>query len=492
MTAAGGRITPGFIAGAAGAAATVGAAALYQPALTLAALLVFAAGLALARWPEAAVLAVVALVWLNLPALGVREYDVPRTAGAIFPALLAFPVALRLVAGRRVEVDRPLVLLFVLLAVQLVGTALSAHVAQALDNTLTFAVEGVMIYALLLNSVARYDLLRRALWLILAAAALLSSVAIFQALTGNWLDDIGGLGQVNAGYLRNPDSTARAAGPIGDPNYFAQILLPAVAIGFVAFRREPRRARLAAAALGWLVVVGVLLTGSRGAFFALVFLLIGMIALRYARLRWLAALVLIVPLLTMIVPSYKERVESVTSAITGATQEKGSDTQADAATQGRVGEVRTASYVFLDHPVLGVGPGVFPLYYQEYAERHGIEAHSRSFVEEREGEEPPRQAHSMPVAIAADMGIVGLVLFTWLFAVVLLALARTRNIARRALSDAAGALLLAISSYLVAGLFLTLAFERYLWLLVALGGVAVALAGRSPKAERRKAAIRSS
>jgi len=489
MTATAARVRPALVAGAAGTAAVVGAAAVYQPELTLAALLTFALGIALARQPQAAVLVVVLLVWLNLPGLGVKEYDVPRMAGALFPAVLVFPVAVRVFAGKPFELDRPLMLLLVLLGVQLIGTALSDHVAEALDNTLTFAVEGVLIYALVLNSIGSFELLRRALWAILGAAAFVSSIAIFQAVTGSWLDSFGGLAQVNAGYLRNPEATARAAGPIGDPNYFAQILVPAVAIGYVAFGRESPRLRLLAMSMTWVVVAGILLTYSRGAIIALAFVFVAMVAFGYVRARWLVALAAVVPLLAAMVPSYTERVQSLATAIGGAGEQSGSSRQADVATQGRVGEVKTAAYVFVDHPIIGVGPGVFPLYYQDYAERHGIEAHDRSLVASRLGEQPPRQAHSMPLAIAADLGLIGLAVMTWLFAAVLWALSRARWRSHLALSDAATALLLAVGSYLVAGLFLTLGFERYLWLLVALGGVAVRL---SLTTRRRNSAMRSS
>lgn len=489
MTATATTLRAGLIAGAAGAAALVGVAAVYQPGLTLAALLTFALGIVLARQPEAAVLVVVLLVWLNVPALGVKEYDVPRTAGALFPALLIFPVAVRVFAGKRFEVDRPLMLLLLMLGVQAVGTALSDYVAEALDNTITFAIEGVLIYALVLNSVESFQLLRRALWMILGAAAFIAALPIFQAVTGSWHDSFGGLAQVNAGFLRNPETTARAAGPIGDPNYFAQVLLPAVAIGYIAFGRESPRLRVLAMSLTWIVIAGIFLTYSRGAILALAFLFLAMVAFGYVKARWLVALVAVLPLLAVAIPSYTERVQSLASAVSGAGEQSGSDKQADVATQGRVGEVKTAFYVFADHPIMGVGPGVFPLYYQDYAERHGIEAHQKSFVADRLGEEPPRQAHSMPAAIAADLGLIGLVVATWLFAAVLWALSRARWRSHLALSDAATALLLAIASYLVAGLFLSLAFERYVWLLVALGGVAVKL---SLTTRRRNSATRSS
>ena len=46
---------------------------------------------------------------------------------------------------------------------------------------------------------------------------------------------------------------------------------------------------------------------------------------------------------------------------------------------------------------------------------------------------------------------------------------------RPELADVAGALVVSLAGYLVAGVFLSLAFERYLWLLLAIAGATVAM-----------------
>lgn len=466
-----------------GAAAVVGALSAVDPLLTLGALVLVGTSLAIAVHPPFAVYVVVALVFLNVPATAVKLYGVPRNAAALVPLLLAFPVAVRLVRGGRLRVDATMMILVGLLGLEAVATMLSAHTDEALENVMTFAVEGVVVYVLLVHAVTDTATLRRAAWVILGAAAVLAAIPLFQAITGAWLQSFGGFGLVNAGYLRNPDMTPRASGPIGDPNYFAQVLLPALAIGLVAFRGRAQHARRwPAYTLAALVAVGVLLTYSRGAVLSFLLVVVVLVALGYAKASHVLLIAAVMTGLILTVPQYGARVLSI-SSIAGATADEGSEEEADVATRGRAGEMVAAVHVFADHPVVGVGPGIFPFHYQEYAKRLGMDIHATSRVEERAGEEPPRQAHSLVLATAADLGLVGLALYAALFTTLLHALLRAHRRRRfddPALSDLAAALFLALTAYLAAGLFLSLAFERYLWLLVALAGAAVRLATHEP------------
>jgi O-antigen ligase len=235
-------------------------------------------------------------------------------------------------------------------------------------------------------------------------------------------------------------------------------------------------------ALVGLVAIGVLLTYSRGAVLAFLLVVFALVALGYAKASHVLLIAAIVVGLILAVPQYGARVLSI-SSIAGATADEGSDEEADVATRGRAGEMVAAVHVFADHPVVGVGPGIFPFHYQEYAKRLGTDVHSTSRVAERAGEEPPRQAHNMVLATAADLGLIGLALYAGLFFALLRALLRAHRRRRRddpALSDLAAALFLALTAYLAAGLFLSLAFERYLWLLVGLAGAAVRVAAHEP------------
>lgn len=469
-----------LVAAVLGAAALAGALSAVDPRLTLGALVLVAISLTIAMHPSSAVPVVVALIYLNLPATAVKLYGVPRNAAALVPLLLAFPVAVHLVRGGRLRLDGTLMMLLGLLGLEAVATIFSTHKDEALDNVITFAIEGVVVYVLLVHAVTDIGTLRRAVWVILGAAAVMAAVPLFQAITGSWTQSLGGFGQVNAGYLRDPEMTPRASGPIGDPNYFAQVLLPALAIGLVAFRTRARRGPVYA--LAGLVAIGVLLTYSRGAVLAFLLVVFALVALGYAKASHVLLIAAIVTGLILAVPQYGARVLSI-SSIAGATADEGSGEEADVATRGRAGEMVAAVQVFADHPVVGVGPGIFPFHYQKYAKRLGVDIHATSRVAERAGEEPPRQAHSLILATAADLGLVGLALYAGLFFALLRALLRAhrrRRLDDPTLSDLAAALFLALSAYLAAGLFLSLAFERYLWLLVALAGAAVRLAAHEP------------
>jgi O-antigen ligase len=176
-------------------------------------------------------------------------------------------------------------------------------------------------------------------------------------------------------------------------------------------------------------------------------------------------------------PSYVERLTG--TSLSGIAAPAGSAVAADTAARGRLTENLAALQVFADHPVFGVGPGGFPLYYQEYASRIGIQVHTRERGGLQAGQAPQRAAHNIALGLAADLGVVGLAFFgvvVWIaFAGLLRARRHWLSQRRPDLADVAGALVVALTGYLVAGVFLSLAYERYLWLLLAMAGAAIAL-----------------
>lgn len=477
------------------------------PGLALLAAAAGIAGIAAVAWPEVATLGVVAAVWLNVPALAVDWWGVPQIAGAMFPFLLLVPLAYGHLRRERPVVNRVFVLIVLLLAAEVVSTMLAGHQGPALSKLKEFLLEGVVLYWLVINVVRTPLTLRRAIWALLAAGAFLSLVTIYQQLKADYYRPLLGFGQVDSAYFRGQDDVARLAGPLGDPNYYAQILLPIVPLGLVMARREVGRARLLAGGVAGLVLVAIAFTYSRGAALALVIVLATLTLLGYVRGRHLLAVAVAVGLVLLLVPAYRSRVETL-GTIGGATAKAGQETSADQSTRSRATEMGAAGLAFLSHPLFGVGPDGFPFYYQEYAQRVGIEVRdtaARSGADA--GQLPQREAHDLFVGIAADLGLAGLAAFVailYLSARDLLR-ARRRWLARRPdLAALADALFTALLAYVVAGLFLSLAFQRYLWLLLALAGAAGGLALRdgaaraapargAPRASRRmKAASLSS
>ena len=77
--------------------------------------------------------------------------------------------------------------------------------------------------------------------------------------------------------------------------------------------------------------------------------------------------------------------------------------QADGAIRGRTTEMLSALHVFLDHPLVGVGPGQFaPFYFEIYGQQADIK-----FRDIRR----PRRAHTLYFELAAELGIISLTVF---------------------------------------------------------------------------------
>jgi putative inorganic carbon (HCO3(-)) transporter len=486
MTALRGSRVPGWhLVGVLAAGALVGAAFAGSAAVATGSAAVAALIAALVVRPELAVGFLTFAVWLNLPALAVERHGVPLIAGAMFPLLLLVPIVHGRLRGRPVVITTGCVLMVVLLLVELLSTATAAYQSAALSHLREFTLEGVVLYVLIVNAVDGVSTLRLAVWGLIAAGACLALVTIYQQLTKSYFHPYGGLGQVDGAYFRGQSDVARLAGPLGDPNYYAQILLPVVPLALLTLQRERRTIlRVIAGATAALVVMALAFTYSRGAALALLLVVLTMALLGYVRARHIAILAAGVAIVLAVVPAYRDRIATIAS-VGGATAPEGQQTSADDSARSRTTEMLAAGLAFLDHPVLGVGPDGFPFYYQVYAPRVGIDVRETTKSGADAGEVAQREAHDIFFGLAADLGAAGLAVFGAILWVTFAGLRRVRRrwLGERAdLVSLADSLFLALLAYLAAGLFLSLAFERYFWLLAGLAG-AVAVIGRRP-AER--------
>ena len=462
--------------------------------MTVAAIFLPALAVAVLARPQLATLAVVAAVWLNIPGVAVTDHGVPQAVGALFPLPLLVPLAYVYLRRRPLVVDATFAALLLFAVAATVSALFAADQTTAVTKLRELALEGVIVYVLVLNVVREPETLRAALWALVLAGSCLAFVSVYQKATGSFYRPYGGFGLVDSSFLRGQSDVPRLAGPLGDPNYYAQILVAVVPLALLAAWREQRaRLRAAGIASALLMCVAITLTYSRGAAVALVAVVVGMAMLGYLRARHLAAVALAVGLLVALNPGYRDRVESVT-ALGGITAKSGAAVAADQSARSRTTEMAAAGLAFLDHPLLGVGLGNFPAYYEQYAPRVGIQVLETTTSGAHEGEAAKREAHNIVLGVAADTGLLGLAAFIAVIWTTLHGLRRARRrwlVARPDLVNLADSLTLALVGYLVAGLFLTLAFERYLWLLLAIAGAAASLA-RDPAAAETKAASRSS
>jgi len=348
------------------------------------------------------------------------------------------------------------------------------------------ALEGLILYFLLLNAVRSLSTLRQIMWIVAFVGATMGSMAIFQEMTGAYDQHFGGIMQRNTEYgyedqgiddgvVRDREKVRvahRAGGPTGGPNRFAQILLTMLPIGLMlVWSERSRMAKLWALGLSLLVLSGILLTYSRGGFLTLVGLVALLFLFGYLRFRQLiVGAIAAFILLTAIAPGYIGRIESLVGLDRFASEKVVEKKQGDATIRGRLTEMLAALHVFLDYPVLGVGPSQYSKYYSlEYMQNPDIQFRVIDST---------RRAHILYFELAAETGIVGLGLFMTIAGMILLRLAKLRRmlrLRRPELAHTATAFFCSLMMYFGAAVFLHFSYQRYYWITVALAGVAVRL-----------------
>lgn len=471
----------------------------YDAPLVLAVLVGLVGLVAMLVLPEVATLAVMFVLYTNIAPVVTRHHGVPTVLGGSFILLLGIPLIRLLVIRRERPIfDRSFHLMLLLLLVMLLSSLFARDKGIAAERMVTYLIEGVVLYWLVVNVIRRWSTLRRVVWTVLAGASLLGGLSVYQAATGSYEQQFGGLAQRQLKYQAKEDRNQparmepemyrsdRAEGPVGGPNRYAQIMLVVLPLALLYFRTGRSRAiRLCAVAAGLLILAGVVLSYSRGAFVTLVGLLCAMAVVRWIRpVHLMAGGLLLALLVSAFAPAYVNRIGSIGAATSFV--DEGSAERADASMRGRLTEMLAALNVFTDHPLLGVGPGQYmPFYSVEYQQDPSIKFRDIRKV---------RRAHTLYFEFGAETGAMGLGLFLAIVGLLLRDLWRERRRwaeERPELANAATAFWLAILGYLGTGVFLQLSYERYYWFLLALAGAGLHIMRGEDDAERRRATDRA-
>jgi putative inorganic carbon (HCO3(-)) transporter len=431
------------------------------------------------RVPDLVVLLFVFVFYTNLAVVLTRFHGVPHIVASGIAVLLLVPIVKYLVVERQPVVVTPVLpLVFVFLAALFLSGTLSQEpdvVRGAIDLYLT---EGLLLYLLVSNAVRTTHMLTMVVWTLIAAASLLGALSVVQELTHTYENDYAGFAQVDrldvgGNFNIAPDTAEekelrpRLGGPLGSENRYAQILAVIFPFALIRAFREPRRRfRLLGAGASILIASGVILSFSRGAAVALAATIVLMVLLRELRLRHVVlALTALTAVVLVAFPHYLIRIGSLEKITALSTAETSSDGP-DSAIVGRQTENLAAWNTFLDHPLTGVGPGVyFHEYSREYANRLGI----RYLESDRRG-------HSLYLEMAADIGMVGLAAFVAMVGSALVLLHRSRRYWRRLdpeRSMLAGSIFFGLIAYLASAAFLHLSYQRYFWIMLALASSAV-------------------
>ena len=423
------------------------------------------AAVAVTLVPQAATLAFAFLLYANAPGVATQAYGVPYQVAGLFTGLLVVPLV-AMIPQRQSIVILPVLLLASAFGLAMLLSSLqSIRLEPALGRLLVHASEGVLLVFLVTNVVRSERMLRATLWALLLAGGFLAALSIHQELTGNYGATYGGFALLPADALLSANEGPRLGGPVSDPNRYAQILLTLLPIAVYALiQGRNSLARISSLIIGSMALVATYFTQSRGAAIAIGGMLSAGVVARVIPLRIVLFITIVVIAgLAIAGPVTFGRLLSVPELQPTPDFEGNVDLSALA----RLTLNLAAWNVFLDNPLLGVGPGNFPLVAVDYANELGLRHLSDPF-----------RAHNLYLEIAAEMGIVGLAAFLCLVGYLLKRLWQVRNQSRIARPEAAAiatALLFSLMAYLLTGFFLHLSFERYFWLLIALSGAALAV-----------------
>jgi putative inorganic carbon (HCO3(-)) transporter len=345
--------------------------------------------------------------------------------------------------------ERLLALFIVLYAIQ---TTYSSDFDKALQQIVFFYVPFALLFVLLAQTAWTPKLLRASLLLLVGLALLFCLIGYVEYATRHLF--------INPKLLASNDLHAyfRTNSVFFDPNIYGRFLV-IVMLTVAAVMLHVRRDRIVGA--GALVLValwaGLVLTLSQS---SLVALLVGLATL--AALQWggrrilapIAVVVLVAGAIVLIAPG--------TVGIDLHNLNNSSS--------GRVGLVQGGGELFTSAPVFGHGSGSFEA---EYRARH-----------RREAADGTSASHTIPITIAAEQGVVGLIAYLALLLAALVVLLRgARERAARSAVAAAFAALVVHTFFYAA--FLE---DPLTWTLLGVG-VALAATPQPPAAERARARL---
>lgn len=295
---------------------------------------------------------------------------------------------------------------------------------------------------------------RRVIWVLLATGIFMGTISTIQQMTGTFEQEYWGYGQARVENIAGEEEDYRIAGPIGNANFYGQILVVLVPLALDRLWHEKKLLwRLVAAWALAVCVLSILFTFSRSSLIGMILAIVFLFVRRPPGVLSLFIMVLIASqLLTFMPKGYTDRIMTLTEFFEG-------DVRNEVSFRGRASETKAAIMMFQEHPFLGVGVANYPVHYQEYSRKIGLDS--------RRGERHP---HSLYLEIASEQGFLGLAALLILVGTLLLTLYHAEQELIQAgeqdLADMTVALMAGMVGYFVIATWNHNAYPRFLWLLV--------------------------
>jgi len=427
------------------------------------------------RRPELLTVALLAITWGYVSEVLVKFQGAPSVAKSIVVLLVLVVLYQRVMTPGFRLATHPL--LWWMLAYTLVVCA-GLWYAEHPERTWLVVIDvtkELLLLFVVMNTLTTERWLARGVLAMLLVGAVLASLTLYQELTRSYGNSFGGFARSSIGQIADGVSNrARAGGPINEPNAFGQQMLVLVPIGlWAAFYARTILARVIGGYAAFACLAGAALSFSRGAYLALIVMVV-LLAVR-SRLNW--RYLLLLPLLLFALnnspPELRARFTTLYSLLPGGERQAG---ERDASLERREIQMQMAVYMFLDHPLVGVGADNYSALFRKYVTSYGSDV-----------DVDTRNAHSYYLEIAAEHGVLGLLVIGGVMIVTLISLRRARlafkAVGNERMAELATALRISFICYAVTAIFLHGDYTRFFWLQVDIAAacslVAMRLAGSS-------------
>ncbi len=422
--------------------------------------------------PSVALALLVAIVYLNLSDVLVRSFSLPSVLQLMsLPVLIAAWIHHGPGITRRI-LGEPLTWLLGAYALLLLASATWAQEPGLAQARFAEILKALLLYALIVLLATTPERMRIALWTMVGAGAFLGGLGVLQVTAGVGRG-LAEMARVKHAHIYGDVFGPRLAGPLGDPNFFAQILLVLVPLAvFLVWEERTRRSRLAALLCLAIILAASLLTYSRGGALALAFVVPASLVAHGVRWRTIAftGTVMALGAATLAPAGVRERLATIGQFLPEQTVLP----ETDSSFQERMVLMGAAWGMMSANPLLGVGAGNYTARFGEYADLLG------SVAQDYQDPDDVRYPHNLYLEVGAETGVAGLGLFLAALLAALLGLEKARSCLREAGARGSGAmaraLQISLAGYLISSLFLHGDFERYLWLLFGMTGALLAMA----------------
>jgi O-antigen ligase len=360
-----------------------------------------------------------------------------------------------------------------------VASVLGAAEPQRVWDAIIFLGKSTLIVVILVALIQSAVSLRRVFWAVLIAGIVMGTFSTVQNMAGLFEYRLGGFGETRYSHIVGELHAFRSGGSVGDPNYFAQVMLVVVPLALYQLWSAKRFWQYVLPSWAFFVSMqSIVLTYSRGGVLAVLVMMVLLAAVvirrRPRKMNLAVTCVLLIALVPFLPEGYVSRMTGIHRFLPGvgdkAPVDSADDTtmttrdrlMSEPSLRGRLSENIISYQMFRDHPTLGVGLNNYEANYQRYSQSLGLDPRKER-----------RSAHNLYLESFAETGLPGGVVFIAMLCVLLYGARRTRLALIRAGSTEDAELIAAWTigaiGFFVAALFLHATFTYHMWFLIGVG-----------------------